>query len=203
MKAAIYARVSTRDQESENQLAQLRAWCAACGHEVVGEYIDHVSGSKGAEKRPEFARMFEDASRRKFAVLVFWDVSRLSREGMAATVNHLQRLGSYGCAFHSFQEPILSSDNEMVRDIVLAVMAALAKAERIKISERTKAGLERVRKSGTRSGKPIGRPALDPELVRKIGRLFAGGATAYGIAKTLRLDPKTVRRYRPAEPIAA
>jgi DNA invertase Pin-like site-specific DNA recombinase len=202
MKAAIYARVSTRDQESDNQLAQLREYCSRAGHELIGTYVDHVSGSKGAEKRIEFARMFEDAAKRRFSLLVFWDVSRLSREGMAATVNHLQRLGSYGCQFHSFQEPILSSDNELVRDIVLAVMAALAKAERLKISERTKAGLERVRRNGSKSGKPIGRPALDSAIVERIAKLARGGATPYRIGKTLRLDPKTIRKYLPP-PLAA
>ena len=54
---------------------------------------------------------------------------------------------------------MLSTDNEMVRDIVLAVMASLAKIERQKISEWTRAGMERVRQHGSKSGKAIGRPA--------------------------------------------
>src|SRR6266581_7151284 len=136
---AIYARVSTEDrgQDPENQLAQLRAWCAAAGHEIVTEYVDHASGGKGANKRPRFAAMLEAAHRRQFDTVLCWALDRLSREGMVATVGYLQRLAAAGVAFHSYSEPALCSENEMVRDIVLAVMAALAKAERLRISDRT------------------------------------------------------------------
>jgi putative DNA-invertase from lambdoid prophage Rac len=75
-------------------------------------------------------------------------------------VLHLQRLASCGVSFHSYTEPMLSTDNEMIRDIVLAVMASLAKIERQKISERTKAGMECVRQHGSKSGKTIGRPRI-------------------------------------------
>ena len=69
--------------------------------------------------------MLEDAHRRRVEV---WALARLTREGMVATVGYLQRLASAGVAFHSYSEPALCSDNEMVRDIVLAVMSALRKA---------------------------------------------------------------------------
>jgi DNA invertase Pin-like site-specific DNA recombinase len=84
---------------------------------------------------------------------VVWALDRLSREGMVPTILHLQRLAAAGVAFHSYTEPPLSTDNEMVRDIVLAIMASLGKMERQKISERTRAGLERARSKG----KPLGR----------------------------------------------
>src|SRR5947208_993556 len=142
MRCAIYARVSTegRGQDTTNQLAQLRAWCSAAGHEIAAEYIDHASGSKGSDKRPQFAAMFEAAHRREFDLVLCWALDRLTREGMVATVGYLQRLAAAGVAFHSYSEPALCSDNEMVRDVVLAVMAALAKSERERISARTKAG---------------------------------------------------------------
>src|SRR5437763_11223758 len=160
-RVAIYARVSTegRGQDTDNQLAQLRAWCSAAGHEIACEYVDHASG-KSADKRPEFARMFADAHKRQFDAVLVWALDRLTREGMVATVGYLQRLAAAGVAFHSYSEPALCSDNELVRDIVLAVMAALAKAERERISARTKAGLARVRAKGTR----MGRPALNPTV---------------------------------------
>jgi DNA invertase Pin-like site-specific DNA recombinase len=136
VRVAICARVSTDDkgQDPENQLRQLRAWCARAGHEIVREYVDHCSGGKGAEKRPEFAAMLADAHQRQFDLVLCWALDRLSREGMLPTVLHLQRLASCGVGFHSYTEPMLSTDNEMVRDIVLAVMASLAKIERQKIS---------------------------------------------------------------------
>jgi DNA invertase Pin-like site-specific DNA recombinase len=155
MRVAIYARVSTDDrgQDPENQLAELRAWCAAAGHEIVAEYVDHASGGKGADKRPQFAAMLDAAHRRQFDLLLVWALDRLSREGMVPTIGHLQRLAAAGVAFHSYTEPLLSTDNEMIRDIVVAVMASLAKMERQKISERTKAGLERARAKGKRLGR--------------------------------------------------
>jgi DNA invertase Pin-like site-specific DNA recombinase len=72
---------------------------------------------------------------------------------MVPTIGHLQRLASCGVAFHSYTEPMLSTDNELVRDIVFAVMASLAKVERQKISDRTKAGLERAKAKGKRLGR--------------------------------------------------
>jgi DNA invertase Pin-like site-specific DNA recombinase len=144
MRVAIYARVSTdKRQDPENQLRQLRAWCASACHDIVREYVDHASGGKGAEKRPEFAAMLADAHKQQFDLVLCWALDRLSREGMVLTVLHVQRLASYGVGFHSYTEPMLSADNEMVREIVLAVMASLAKIERQKISERTRAGMQR------------------------------------------------------------
>ena len=121
MRIAIYARVSTDDkgQDPENQLRDLRAWCAASGHEIVGEYVDRVSGRKGAGERKQFSVLFEDASRRKFDCVLFWALDRFSREGMVPTVQHLERLSSYGVTFHSYTEPHLCADNEMVRGILL------------------------------------------------------------------------------------
>jgi DNA invertase Pin-like site-specific DNA recombinase len=77
--------------------------------------------------------MLDATHRRQFDLLLVWAVDRLSREGMAPTIGHLQRLAAAGVAFHSYTEPLLSTDNEIVRDIVLAVMASLAKMERQKI----------------------------------------------------------------------
>src|SRR5207244_9394317 len=117
-----------------------------------------------------------------------WALDRLSREGMVTTVGYLQRLAAAGVAFHSYSEPALCSENEMVRDIVLAVMSSLAKVERARISERTKAGLQRVRAKGTR----LGRPALATEVRERIAALMLAepGITAYAVGKRLAVDVK-------------
>jgi DNA invertase Pin-like site-specific DNA recombinase len=196
MRVAIYARVSTDDgrQDAENQLTQLRAWCVAAGHEIGAEYVDKASGSKSEHKRSRFAALLADAHRRKFDLVLVWALDRLTREGMVATVGYLQRLAAAGVAFHSYSEPALCSDNEMVRDIVLAVMSALAKAERQRISDRTKAGLERVRAKGTR----LGRPEIAGAVQQRILAMAAGEPeiSHYAIAKALGIDIKTVQRYR-------
>ena len=157
MEAAIYARVSTDDkgQDPENQLGQLRDWCGRMGYPVVCEYVEHENGGKGIEYRKQLAAMFAGAAQREFDLLLVWSLDRFSREGMAATVAHLQRLASHGVAFRSFTEEHLSTENELVRNILLATLSSLAKLEREKISQRTKAGLERARANGKRLGRPV------------------------------------------------
>src|SRR5258708_16544054 len=94
------------------------------------------------------------ADRREFDLLGVWSLDRFSREAMAATVAHLQRPASHGIAFRSFTEEHLSTENELVRNILLATLSSLAKLEREKISQRTKAGLERARAKGKQLGRP-------------------------------------------------
>jgi DNA invertase Pin-like site-specific DNA recombinase len=199
MRIAIYARVSTEDksQNPENQLRELRSWCANTGHTVVHEYVDHESGRKGTKDRKQFAALFEDAHKRKFDCVLFWALDRFTREGMATTVMYLQRLAEYGVSFHSYTEAHLSTDNELVGSILLAVMSSLAKVESQKIGERTRAGMERAKVKGTKSGKPIGRPTLDPTLQRKIAKQLGAGLSAYAVAKQLGIAAHTVAKYSP------
>jgi DNA invertase Pin-like site-specific DNA recombinase len=123
--------------------------------------------------------------------VLFWALDRFSREGMVPTILHLQRLSSFGVSFHSYTEPHLQTDNELVRNILLAVMSSLAKVESQKIGERTKAGMARAKKAGKR----IGRPGLSDELQARITKMAAAGASAYRIAKDLGLDHHTVAKY--------
>jgi DNA invertase Pin-like site-specific DNA recombinase len=193
MRVAIYARVSTNDkgQEPKNQLRELRAWAANSGHTISREYIEHESGGKGAEKRKQFSTLFEDAAKRKFDCVLFWALDRFSREGMAQTIGHLQRLNSYGVSFHSYTEPHLSTDNELVRNILLALLSSLAKVEAQKISERTKAGMARAKAEGVR----IGRPRVGIEVRQKIAQRANKGETPYRIAKALGIDRHTAAKY--------
>jgi DNA invertase Pin-like site-specific DNA recombinase len=193
MRIAIYARVSTDDkgQDPENQLCELRAWCANAAHKISKEYVDYDSGRKGAEKRKQFAALFEDAAKRKFDCVLFWALDRFSREGMTHTILYLQRLSSYGVAFHSYTEAHLATDNELVRNVLLALLSSLAKVEAQKISERTKAGIARAKAKGVK----IGRPKLPAELRHEITRRAAKGETAYAIAKALHIDRHTAAKY--------
>ena len=124
MRVAIYARVSTdaKGQDPGTQLSELRAWCASAGHTTSQQYVDYESGRKGADKRKQFAALFEDAAKRKFDCVLFWALDRFSREGMTQTILHLQRLSSYGVAFHSYTEAHLATDNELVRNVLLALL---------------------------------------------------------------------------------
>lgn len=110
---------------------------------------------------------------------------------MTQTIVHLQRLASYRVSFHSYTEAHLATDNELVRNILLALLSSLAKVEAQKIAERTKAGMARAKANGIR----IGRPKLDVELRQKIARRAAEGQSAYAIAKALGIDRHTAAKY--------
>ena len=175
MRVAIYARVSTDDkgQDPENQLRELRDWVINSGHTVSREYIDYESGRKGAEKRKQFAALFDDAAKRKFDCVLFWALDRFSREGMAQTILYLQRLSSYGVAFHSYTEAHLATDNELVRNILLALLSSLAKVEVQKISERTRVGMARAKTKGIKVGRGS-RPNCAMRLLDERQRAHAG-----------------------------
>ena len=188
LRVAIYARVSTDKQDNENQLLQLREFAAKQGWQIVREYVDSETGSKS--DRAEFKRMFEDASRGKFDLLLFWALDRLSREGVLETLQHLNRLTSYGVAWRSFTEQFFDSCGPF-REAVIAIMATLAKQERIKRSERTKAGLARVRAAGRRLGRPA---RLNGEHTAEIARLRAQGVSGREIGRRLSISEGSVRR---------
>lgn len=140
-RAALYARVSTDRQEAENQQRQLRAFVEVHeGWELVAEYRDEESGATGSRER--FQDLFEDAHQRKFDVVVFWALDRFSREGTRATINYLHELESYGVRFISFTERYLDSTG-LFRDALIGLLAALANQEKVRLSERVKAGMTR------------------------------------------------------------
>jgi DNA invertase Pin-like site-specific DNA recombinase len=188
MRIAIYGRVSTKDkgQEVENQLVQLREFAAKQGWTVIREYVDHETGSKS--DRAQFQAMFEDASRRRFDLLAFWSLDRLSREGVLQTLNYLNRLTSYGVGFRSFTEQYFDSCG-IFKDAVIAIMATVAKQERLRISERTKAGLENARRRGV----PLGRRRIRLDVDR-LKQLRAEGKSYEEIARELRCGVGTVFR---------
>jgi DNA invertase Pin-like site-specific DNA recombinase len=97
IRVATYYRVSREEQDPENQLIQLREFCEHWDdHRLVAEYVDRESGTRGRRERKDFDRMFADAARRRFDVLLFWALDRFSREGIRKTIAYLQRLDACG-----------------------------------------------------------------------------------------------------------
>ncbi|HLY18326.1 MAG TPA: recombinase family protein [Bryobacteraceae bacterium] len=192
MRIALYARVSTKDkgQDHQNQLIELRQFVA----NKAGEgwvlhphaYVDKASGK--SSDRPEFRRLFQDASRKKFDLVLFWSLDRFSREGVLETLQHLQRLSSFGVEWFSYREEYLRSMG-MFKDVVLAILAVIAKQERIRLSERVQAGLVRARSQG----KVLGRPRAAVRLDRVLD-LRARGLSVRQIAKETGVSPMTVSR---------
>ncbi len=188
MKVALYARVSTKDkgQDTENQLAQLRDFATKQGWTVTGEYIDRASGKHS--DREQFQRLFVDASKRKFDSVLFWSLDRFSREGVLETLQHLQRLSGYGVGYRSFTEQYLDSCG-VFKDAVLAILAVIAKQERVRLSERTVAGLEKARKAGRIGGRP--KVIADRD---KILALSQAGSSTREIAAACGISAATVSR---------
>jgi DNA invertase Pin-like site-specific DNA recombinase len=192
MKIALYARVSTKDkgQDTENQLVQLREFAAKQDWQITREYIDRETG--GTSDRAQFQAMFADASRRKFDLLLFWSLDRLSREGVLETLQHLNRLTSYGVGYKSFTEQYLDSCG-IFKDAVIGILAVIAKQERVRLSERTRAGLAIARSKG----RQIGRPRLKVQP-GDIARLKAQGLSLRAIGRELGVSEGSVRRLAAA-----
>jgi DNA invertase Pin-like site-specific DNA recombinase len=186
MDTVIYSRISTSKQEAENQLAQLRSFAASQGWRIKREYIDIATGKNS--DREQFKALFKAASRREFELVLFWSLDRFSREGVLETLSHLQSLTHYGVGYRSFTEQYLDSCG-MFRDAVISILAVIAKQERVRLSERTVAGLERARARGRIGGRP--RAACDPSEVL---RLKTDGKTLAEIALKLKVSKSTVYR---------
>jgi DNA invertase Pin-like site-specific DNA recombinase len=187
-RVALYARVSTKDkrQDTENQLAQLRQFCDVQGWSVVQEFVDRATGKHS--DREKFQLMFQGAAKREFDVVLFWSLDRFSREGVRETLNHLERLTNYGVGYRSFTEQYLDSCG-IFKDAVLAILAVIAKQERVRLSERTIAGLQKARKLGRIGGRP--KVVCDRS---KVEQLRAAGKSLAEIAAAMNLSKSSVHR---------
>jgi len=184
MKAAIYARVSTVDQQPENQLEELRRYVAARGWDAV-EYVDHgVSGTR--ESRPALDRMLADARRRRVDVVVCWRLDRLGRS-LRHLVMTLEELEELGVAFVSINEGIDALTP--AGRLQMHILAAIAEFERARIAERVRAGLARARAQGKRLGRPpCGRSQAEFDAVAALSLRQA--------ARVLGVSPSVVHRHR-------
>ena len=165
MKTAIYARVSTFDQEPENQLQELRRYIAARGWAAGTDNVDKgVSGSK--DHRPALDQLVRDAKRRRFDVVICWRLDRLGRN-LKHLVTLIEELKAMGIAFVSLGEGI--DCTTPAGTLQLHILAALAEFERARIQERVRAGLARARAQGVRLGRP--RRSIDPARLAMVAGL--------------------------------
>jgi len=186
-RVAIYLRVSTEKQELENQERQLIPFSERSGWQVTQIYRDVMSGKE--EKRPAFTQMFNDARKKLFDIVLFWDMSRFSRSGMEFTIQKLSELRNLGIHWHSYQEQFLSTADPFTRDIILAVFASVAKMEREKISLRTKAGLQRAKAKGIRLGR---RSTITDGQIQRIWEEYERECTMSRAAKVVPFSKGTV-----------
>lgn len=188
MKVAIYVRVSTNDQTTENQVRELKQWADRASHEVVAIYDDNgVSGAKGREYRKEFDKLLKGAVRREFDLVAAWSVDRLGRS-LQDLIGFLQELHGAGVDLYLHQQALDTTTPS--GKAMFQMMGVFAEFERSMISERVKAGLARAKGNGTQ----LGRPRVSPENEAQILKLRSKGMGMLAIGKKLGVGTSTVQR---------
>jgi DNA invertase Pin-like site-specific DNA recombinase len=185
IRVAHYARVSTGEQTTENQLLELRRYVEARGWTIFKEYCDQgVSGAK--DRRPALDDMLTDARRRRFDIIVCWKLDRLGRN-VRHLVLLLDEFTALGVGFATLGEGIDTSTP--AGRLTAGLLSAVASFERERIQERVKAGLARARAQGKKLGRPFAKVPAD-RLTRVRNLSVNQAATVLGVSRS------TVKRWR-------
>ena len=188
MKVAIYARVSTNEQTTENQVRELTAWAKRAGHKIVATFDDNgVSGAKGREYRKEFDKLLKASVRREFDLVAAWSVDRLGRS-LQDLIGFLQELHGAGVDLYLHQQALDTTTPS--GKAMFQMMGVFAEFERSMISERVKSGLARAKSNG----KTLGRPKVSIEREAQILELRSQGMGILRIGKELGVGTSTVQR---------
>jgi DNA invertase Pin-like site-specific DNA recombinase len=172
-RVALYLRVSTGEQTATKRRLELEAWAARCGHTVTEVYEDHaIIGAKSNDQRLALARLLKDAVRRRFDMVAVWAVDRLGRS-LTDLLNTLQTLKQSKVGLFLHQQGIDMST--AAGNAFFQMLGVFAEFERAIIVERVNAGIARARASGTKSGRPIGRPALKTKRLNAARAALAEG----------------------------
>ena len=187
-RAAIYARVSTDHQTTDNQLNELRAVAQRIGWQIVAEYVDHgISGSKGRDQRPQFDAMLKAVTRREVDVIAAWSVDRLGRS-LQHLVSFLDELHGKRVDLYLHQQGI---DTTTAGGKALFQMCGVfAEFERTIIQERVLAGLKRARAAGKR----LGRPTVSTAIEARVRALRRQGTGMVSISRAVGCGVGTVQR---------
>src|SRR5450755_4923373 len=152
MKAAIYARVSTTDQNCEVQLLELREFVQRQGWVVHKEYVD--TGFSGAKaSRPALDRLMADAAKRKFDCVAVWKIDRFGRSVLHLN-QQLAALTSHGVRFIATSQSLDTDEKNPTSRLLLQILASVAEFEREMIRERTLSGIKAAQAAGTIIGRP-------------------------------------------------
>jgi DNA invertase Pin-like site-specific DNA recombinase len=181
MKVALYARVSTADQSSENQVFELARYADARGWQVVETFIDHgTSGTKAS--RPALDRMLVAARRRQVDAVVVWKLDRIGRS-TKHLILLLDELQALGVAFVSLQDAIDATTP--VGKMAFTMLAAFAEFERATIVERVRAGLGRARRQGKCAvGRPRRSALTEPQRAAVAGLSTREAAIVLGVSQS-------------------
>lgn len=205
MRAALYARVSTVDQDCQIQLTDpatgLRPYAQRQGWETV-EYVEKLSGKEG-NRRPQLEKLIEDARLKKFNVVLTWKLDRFGRSTID-TLENIRKLDGYRVRFLCSAMNIDTDDKSPLGRFIIQILAAIAELERAFILERTITGYKAYRKDyaegkvgkarHSKSGKDldVGRPRKVFDRTRA-KRMRSQGMSWRAIAKELGVPQSTVR----------
>ncbi|MCB1432428.1 MAG: recombinase family protein [Alphaproteobacteria bacterium] len=192
-RVALYTRVSTDHQTTENQERELREIATRSGWQIVEVYRDHaISGAKGRDQRPAFDALCKDATRRRFDVVMAWSVDRLGRS-LQDLVSFLSELHAAGIDLFLHQQGI--DTTTPAGKAMFQMMGVFAEFERAMIRERVNAGLARAKAQG----KTLGRPKIDPATEKAIAEAPKAGGTGIRKLATLHgVGTGTVQRIKDA-----
>jgi DNA invertase Pin-like site-specific DNA recombinase len=185
-RVAIYARVSTQDQDPQMQLRELRSYAKHRAFTIAHEFIDHVSGA--TSERPELSKLWQAARARKIDTVLVWKFDRFARS-TKQLIDALEEFRHLGVDFISITEQIDTSSP--MGKAMFTVISAIAEFERSLISERVRSGIAKARAQG----KQHGRPKTSTDTIKEIKRLRRQGKSLNKIAKQLGVSHQTVANY--------
>jgi DNA invertase Pin-like site-specific DNA recombinase len=186
--AAIYARVSTNGQTTDNQIRELRKVAKRHGWKVAAEYIDHgVSGAKGRDQRPALDKLLKAANRRDYSIIMAWSVDRLGRS-LRHLVGFLDEIHAKGVDLYLHQQNIDTSTPS--GKAMFQMAGVFAEFERSMIQERVRVGLERAREQG----KVLGRPKVPARTESLIRQKRKQGMGILKIAREVGVGTSVVQR---------
>jgi DNA invertase Pin-like site-specific DNA recombinase len=187
-RVALYVRVSTDEQTTDNQCRELRAVAKRSGWKIVDVYEDNgISGANGREKRPALDKLLNDATRREFDMIAAWSVDRLGRS-LQHLVGLLEELHALGVDLYLHQQGLDTSTPS--GRAMFQMCGVFAEFERAMLVERTKAGMARAKAKGSR----IGRPPVPQVTKRRIGKLRQKGKSMRAIARTTGVSVAAVHK---------
>jgi DNA invertase Pin-like site-specific DNA recombinase len=191
-RVAFYVRVSTDGQTVENQLGELHSVAQRHGWNVTAIFADRgISGTKGRDQRPEFDKLLKAIARREIDMVASWSVDRLGRS-LKDLVSMLSDLQAKGVDLFLFQQGLDTSTPS--GRAMFQMLGVFSEFEAAMIRERVRTGITRAKRSGTKSGRAIGRPRLGKDQEVAAQKLLSGGMGILKVARTLKIGTGTVSR---------
>lgn len=196
-KVVLYLRVSTSDQDARMQMDELRDYCAARKFKVIDEVAEQISAGK--ENRPGYNRVIELARKRKVDAVLVWKFDRFARS-TRELIDSLETFRDLGVDFLSLQENIDTSTP--TGKAVFTIISAIAELERETIRIRVKAGIEKAKRHGTKSGRPMGNQPLPKAVISNVRALIEKGVAPVEIRRRLGISKTSYYRIARGEHVS-